>query len=212
MGKRSKRSKRRQYRRKAPKEPRRGILAKTLLLLRPIRILGGLSVAAGLMGFYYTLAPSVAISITDKIVNPADPFSAHFVIENLGILPINEVRVGCSVPLLVTESVTFTGNPELYFGRPNDGADVIPAKARQSFQCSQSVVVSADGKTVTVFPQSPRWIQRTKRARIKVVATFRGQFIPWQNQVVSSFETASAADGQMHWIPLPLGTSFKTAP
>jgi hypothetical protein len=67
---------------------------------------------------YYALAPDVRVSPSDPVVDPTDPFTAHFALENAGVLAIHSVNAGCSFPHLNYGKWVFSGNPEFYVAYP----------------------------------------------------------------------------------------------
>jgi len=155
--------------------------------------MGSLLAVVTLVTSYYAVAPSVHVECSE--IDASDPYTTNFVIENTGILPIYDLKVGCSYVTMDYETnVTLHGNPHLMYTRAENHLYKFDAHERRSFRCPKALTMNRGV-----------YLLRIRHMELWITAKLKGSGIPWHQSVVSKFETQTPEGGLMHWIPLHIG-------
>lgn len=175
-----------------PLQPRKHWLSK---LTRKTNALLAFSITVlGAVASYYKLVLSVRVECGE--IDASDPYTTNFVIENTGVLPIYDLKVGCSYLTIDYETnVALHGNPHLMNTRAENHLDKLSAHQPRSFRCPRALSMNRG-----------IYLLRIRHMELWITAKFKGVGIPWHQSVVSKFETDISQGRLMRWNPLRIGS------
>jgi hypothetical protein len=147
------------------------------------KVLVGLATLLGLVVTLYSLSARVAVS-SDSPLDPNDPFSSPFTVENLGILPIYEVHFACTLKNVKWQ----------------DGG-VINIRTRTDADPIKQINA---GEATTTFCRFLPYRAKIKGADIEVEVKYRPAYLFWSKGSSFRFGTVKERDGTLRWVPRAL--------
>lgn len=145
-----------------------------------------LGTATGIIALFF---PAISVSQSTPL-NPADPFSAPFIVSNDGALVIDSVQFDCLLNNLQTNQITVTDGD---FEDDSQFVDTMDAGEKRSVQCA------FEDPSLIKFDLP----QIYKSADITLAVRFRVAFVPWYQTRTFRFMLAKATDGSFYWYPQP---------
>jgi len=168
--------------------PRPGRVRSLWQSISPMKRLLGVATLFGAVISYYTLFPRMDIECGD--IDSSDPYTTSFVIENVGMLPVYHLKVGCSY-LLITYAtdVNLYGNPNLILTTAANHLDKLDSHDKRTFLCPKFMTMN---RGIYLLP--------VMHMNLAITAEFTGPALPWKQQSTFRFETVTHKDGTMHWV------------
>jgi len=168
---------------------------------RSLKILAGavtlIATSLGIVTAYLSLIPRISVSQTQPL-DPADPFSAQFIVSNDGPLGINDVAFDCAI---LNVNTLHNNRISTSYIRPKALKDLgmevgekatVPCVFRSAFGLSPSDLITSGD--------------------ISIVVRFRPDFVFWEKHRSFRFRTIKAADGTLYWFPQPYDRLPKEPP
>jgi hypothetical protein len=173
-------------RREEGKQPRHREVAAThaqATISKSWKIMAGavtlLATSLGIATGYLSLLPRVSVS-QNQPLDPANLFSAPFIVSNDGPLGINDVQILCDLQKVKTGT---GGIENIAITSPGLHVDGMEPGERATFPCGPPIKISPDSADV-IF-----------------VVEFRADFVPWRTKRYFRFVTMNGSGGQLFWYP-----------
>jgi len=165
----------------------------------------GISVLMTIVGTIYALTPKISVQPYGSL-NPADPFSTPFIITNDSTLPIHNVSSKYEANNI--EGVEMEGEksecstcPDISIGGFSSG-DTQPIVQMEP---GEKTPLFVGGMTLAKPSGEIKDTSAATNAEIIITVKYRPDWIPWQQERRWKFITAMNVEGQLVWVPVPIG-------
>jgi hypothetical protein len=150
------------------------------------KLIAFLVASLGFASAWLALLPRVT-AVGMESLNPADPFTARFILRNDGALAINSVSVGCSL-----------GN--VFYIDSNSVVDdtFVLLPQIQHMEVGEQSTISCPWSSVDAS-KAP-----VGKADIAISISFRSDYTWWHVSRAYRFVTVTDSQGHLHWTPQPV--------
>lgn len=147
------------------------------------KLVAGFGTILGIVVTLYGLSARVVVSC-DSAIDPQKPFSSPFTVDNMGVLPIYDVHLSCTL-----RNVTW-----------QDGG-VANIRTRTDTEPIKRIRA---GETTTTFCRFLPYKGTIESGDIEVEVIYRPTYLSWSKESSFRFGTVKESSGTLRWVPKAL--------